>query len=225
MDYSETIENIKKDLRANLSDYRYTHVESVVETAIGLATVIRATCADLLSLAEIEKIRVAGYLHDYAKEMSGDEMLTLAEYHGIKIYDEDRAAPILLHARVGAALAEEKFEIYDPFILDAVKHHTFGAPDMGLSSKILFLADFVEPGRDAKLKDLKSQRGVEDYRTDLDEVRDMLDLGAASDAVDLHAKLDRAILRVMDLKIEHVLKKEQPLHPLGIEARNAFVRS
>ena len=57
-------------------------------------------------------------------------------------------SPFLLHAKLGAYLAETIYEVKDPEILHAIKVHTTGAADMSVLDKIIYIADFIEPGRD-----------------------------------------------------------------------------
>src|SRR5581483_5858232 len=59
----------------------------------------------------------------------------------------EREHPTLLHARVGAALARERFGITDPGILSAIEKHTTGAGEMSALDCVVYLADTVEPGR------------------------------------------------------------------------------
>lgn len=59
----------------------------------------------------------------------------------------ERKNPFLLHAKVGAYLAREKYGIKDPDILNAIQNHTTGRKNMSLLEKIIFVADYIEPGR------------------------------------------------------------------------------
>lgn len=43
---------------------------------------------------------------------------------------------------------ETVYEVSDPQILHAIKVHTTGEPDMSLLDKIIYIADYIEPGRD-----------------------------------------------------------------------------
>ena len=53
----------------------------------------------------------------------------------------------LLHAKTGAALARDLFNISDE-VDDAICWHTTGKPDMTLLEKIIYMADYIEPNRD-----------------------------------------------------------------------------
>jgi predicted HD superfamily hydrolase involved in NAD metabolism len=197
---------IKAELQEKLSPHRYKHIESVSETAVKLAKALSKYHPEVLTEDYIHKIEMAAWLHDRCKELHSAEMISLAKHYGIKIYDEDLAQPNILHARVGAAYAEDVYEIYDPIILSAIREHTFGAIDMNLASKILYLADAIEPLRRAK------QQQVLGAETEFDKIMSSL------------PDIDSALLRTMSSKMVHVINKGQRVHPLGVEARNAMIK-
>jgi predicted HD superfamily hydrolase involved in NAD metabolism len=60
----------------------------------------------------------------------------------------ERANPIVLHARLGASLAQEAFGVHDPDVLSAIEKHTVGAEQMSPLDCAVYLADGLEPGRD-----------------------------------------------------------------------------
>ena len=192
-----SIDEIKNILEARLSEHRFNHTESVVQTAIDFAMIYQDQDSEI-NTKYIEKIELAAYLHDSCKELKNEELLTLAEFYKIKIFAEDRSCPNLLHARVGAAWVEEEFEICDPYILHAIRDHTFGSENMFLSSKILFLADMLEPKRKHQSQVNKELRTLIKEKTDINQV----------------------LLKAMNHKLGYVLNKNQILHPLGVTARN-----
>ena len=55
--------------------------------------------------------------------------------------------PFLLHGKAGACLARDKFGVEDEELLDAIRYHTTGRPEMTLLEKIVFVADYIEPNR------------------------------------------------------------------------------
>lgn len=69
------------------------------------------------------------------------------------------------HGLVGASFVERELGITDAEILHAIRVHTTGAAKMSLLDKIIYVADYIEPGRDFP--------GVQDARAiawaDLDE--------------------------------------------------------
>ena len=95
--------------------------------------------------------------------------------------------PGLLHGRVGAWMAETLYNVKDDDILNAITWHTTGHPDMSLLEKIVFTADYIEPGRD-QAPDLERLRQM--AFTDLDMavyliLKQTLDyLKTGSDAID-----------------------------------------
>ena len=65
-------------------------------------------------------------------------------------------SPLVWHAPAGAIVAKKDYQIEDLEILNAIKYHTTGKAAMTTLEKIVFLADYIEPGR--------SQPGVERIR-------------------------------------------------------------
>lgn len=118
---------------------RFEHTLGVEFTAAALAMKYGASIVDA---------RAAGLLHDCAKCLSDQERLKICEKHEIPVSEVERRNPFLLHAKVGAYLAETKYKVTDkPDILNAVRNHTTGREGMSLLEKIIFVADYIEPGR------------------------------------------------------------------------------
>ena len=202
----DLLAQIEKDISSRVSEKRFTHIQSVRSTALKIFEAVK----DRLELKEKKqvindeefklKLELAALLHDACKELYNEEQLKLADFYGIKIHEEDQDCPNLLHARVGAKWAQEEYEILDPYILKAVEEHTLGGVDMLLSSKILFLADMIEPLR-KESEDLKTLRGM----------------------IYEDGKLDESLVFAMDRKISYVMAKSQKIHPIAIKARNSLL--
>jgi len=97
--------------------------------------------------ASIKSARTAGLLHDCAKCLTDKKRMSICQKHNIPMSDMERANPFLLHAKVGAWLARERYGVKDQDILNAIYNHTTGRPGMSLLEKIVFIADYMEPGR------------------------------------------------------------------------------
>jgi len=95
----------------------------------------------------MEKALIAGLLHDCAKCIPGAEKVALCEKNGIEITAIEQKNPGLLHAKLGAYLACEEYGVTDEDILMSIRSHTTGRPGMSLLEKIIYIADFMEPGR------------------------------------------------------------------------------
>lgn len=106
-------------------------------------------CVDLCSRFGLDedKGRIAGISHDIARELPVDEKKNNLLKDGYPVSNEDKLNPVLLHGRIGADILLNKFKLKDDEILQAVRWHTAGHPDMGLLGQILFIADYIEPGR------------------------------------------------------------------------------
>lgn len=109
-----------------------------------------ARCADLLAQRhrlDSRKARLAGLLHDLARLCPPARLIEECEVRGIPIADFERAHPVLLHARLGAAIARERFGVEDSEVLSAIEKHTTGDAEMSPLDCAVYLADSLEPGR------------------------------------------------------------------------------
>ena len=84
----------------------------------------------------------AAALHDVAKNLKPSDKL-------LKDFVPPEGVPeSVMHQFSGAYLAEHEFGIADEDILNAIRYHTSGRPDMSDLEKLLFLCDMLEEGRD-----------------------------------------------------------------------------
>lgn len=133
------LKDIQKKLKKELDKNRYEHTIGVMYTAANLAMAYEY---------DIQKAMTAGLLHDCAKCLSNEKQIALCEQNDVEISNIERNNPFLLHQKTGAILAEKDYEIRDPEILHAISVHTTGCANMNLLDKIIFVADYIEPGRD-----------------------------------------------------------------------------
>ena len=127
-------------MRAHLAqDHRYAHTIRVARLA---ATLARRHGEDS------ERARLAGLLHDLARLYSAERLVEECAAREMPISAFDRAHPIVLHARLGAELARERFGVDDEAVLSAIRKHTVADALMSPLDRILCTADALEPGRD-----------------------------------------------------------------------------
>jgi predicted HD superfamily hydrolase involved in NAD metabolism len=119
--------------------YRFAHTVRVARLADRLAQRHRE---------DPVKARLAGLLHDLARLYSAERLIAECERRGMPIDDFECRHPIVLHARLGAELARERFGVCDGLVLDAIRRHTVAAPEMTRLDAIVYLADGLEPGRE-----------------------------------------------------------------------------
>lgn len=94
-----------------------------------------------------ENAAEAGILHDITKKLVLSDQLILCRKYGIINDTAEEENVKLLHAKTGAAVAKDMFNISDE-VYDAIRWHTTGKPDMTLLEKIIYMADYIEPNRD-----------------------------------------------------------------------------
>ncbi len=128
-----------KKLKKHLDEERYVHTLGVMYTAAALA---------MAHGCDLEKAQTAGLLHDCAKCIPNEKKLKLCEKKNIPVSEIEEKAPFLLHSKLGVYIARKKYEVEDKEILSAIRWHTTGRPEMTQLDKIIYLADYIEPGRD-----------------------------------------------------------------------------
>lgn len=153
---TEQLKHISGKLKKELDKNRYQHTMGVMYTASCLA--MRYAC-------DMQKAMLAGLLHDCAKCISGKKQLELCKKNHIEIRKVEEENPYLLHAKLGAFLAEKKYQVTDRETLHAIAVHTTGEPEMNLLDKIIFVADYIEPNRD-KAPNLERIRTIAFERID-----------------------------------------------------------
>lgn len=174
------IKKIRKAMEKCQDAKRYEHTLGVAYTAAALA--MRYNC-------NIKNAQMAGLLHDCAKCLSDEKRLSICEKHNISITELERRNPFLLHAKVGSFLAMEEYKITDSDIIHAILNHTTGRPGMSLLEKIIFVADYIEPGRKSA--------------PDLKEVRRL----AFED-------LDAALLKILGDTLEYLQSSDGEIDPM-----------
>lgn len=171
---------ICKQLARTLDAKRYEHTLGVSYTAASLA---------MCHGADIEKARLAGLLHDCAKCMDNEKKIHICEKNNIEINNAEKRNPFLLHAKVGAYLAQEKYGIHDMDILNAVLYHTTGRPCMTLLEKIIYIADYIEPARD--------------QAPNLNLIREIS-----------FKDLDKALLHILEDSLAHLKTSQKEIDPM-----------
>ena len=134
----EEIEEIQEKLQKKISPKLFRHIVGVRYTAEALA---------MRYDVNMDQAGTAGVLHDCAKYLSGEKMYQKCQKHQIAISPSEEKNPMLLHAKLGAYLAEHKYGVQDPEVLSAIRWHTTGKEDMTVLEQIVFLADYIEPHR------------------------------------------------------------------------------
>jgi len=179
------VDLIKIRLKKILNEKRWKHSVNTSQLAYKLAKRYGI---------DLQKARIAGLLHDCAKDMSFEKLKKLAISHRLKFDIEIEKIPKVLHAFTGALIAREQFGIQDPEILQAIRLHSTGGKNMTDLDKIIYLSDKIEPSR---------------YFNEIEKVRDI----SIKD-------LDKAILILLDKGLISLIKRGLLIYPATIEARN-----
>lgn len=180
-------EELMQRIQMQMSERRFEHVLGVEEMAIALAAKYGAS---------EEKASIAALTHDYAKERPDDEFKLIIERDGfdLELLNYSNA---IWHGVVGANIVQRELGINDVDILEAIRLHTTGAAKMSLLTKVIYVADYIEPGRDFP--------GVQ-------EARDL----AMRD-------IDSAVAFETQQTLLHLVKQGKQIYPKTIETYNRWV--
>ncbi|MCT4411865.1 HD domain-containing protein [Leuconostoc falkenbergense] len=187
--FDGSIAQLEEKVEARLSDYRFQHVRRVRDYAIQLAEA---------NGVDTDQAEVAALVHDYAKERSDSDFIAVIKR---KKMDPDLMnwGNYIWHGVVGAEMIHDELGITDSDILTAVREHTTGAgATMSKLSQVIFMADYLEVGRDFD--------GVQVAR---DITKQSLGQGVKYQIVHTLARL---------------VKKETPIYPKSLETYNYWVR-
>lgn len=179
---------LRKQMEKVQDEKRYEHTLGVAFTAASLA---------MRYGSDVKQAQVAGLLHDCAKCMTNEERLSICKKNKLEVTPVEKANPFLLHAKVGAFLAKEKYGIQDEEILSAVRCHTTGRPNMTLLEKIVFTADYIEPSRKTA--------------PNLDEVRTMA-----------FQNLDIALCKILSDTLNYLDTVDQEIDPMTKETYHYY---
>lgn len=186
IDMQMSVETMKEKLQSALSIRRYIHILSVAEEAQKLAE-IYGTQEDKA------KAEIAGLLHDCAKDYPTDMRMRFCKEYKVEVDEVMEQVPDLVHAFLGAEVAKREYLVNDGDILDAIRYHTTGRPEMSLIEKIIYIADYIEPSREKFEEQTEARRLA-------------------------YLDLDMAMMYILQETIVYVEERGRLLHPLSLQA-------
>ena len=172
--------------KSNMTEDRFEHCIGVSKTAQKLAE---------LNQYDEDKAALAGFIHDYAKQVSVEEYREVIKTKG---FDQDLLNwnRSIWHGIVGTYFIQRDLKINDSEILTAVRRHTTADVEMTTLDKIVFMADYIEPGR--------SFPGVEEARKIT------------------YANLDQGVGYQLAHTLEFLIEKRNKIYPRTLDAYNVW---
>ena len=177
------LEKVKNDVKQVLSEKRYLHSVGTMNMARKLASIYGE---------DEDEAAFAGLIHDIAKEMTEEEIYKYVKTYEIEMDEIEKENLGLMHAKIGASIAKEKYKASEE-IQNAIKYHTTGNVKMDRFAKIIYVSDKIEENR--------TYDGIE-------ELREL----AKKD-------LDKAMIIIIDFIIEKSNRLGKKMHPSTIELR------
>jgi len=184
-----TYEAMQEKLKTRLKATRFAHSMGVADAAVFLAKRFNV---------DTNKARIAGLLHDCARQYPNDQLIFEARKRNITFGAVEESMPLLLHGYIGAQLIKEEYDVDDEAIAQAIYRHTVGGANMTDLDKIIYFADMIEPGRNYPA---------------VEHLRNLAKI----------ASLNEMVLAGLSQSIEFVLQKGHLIHPDTVIARNEIL--
>lgn len=199
----EMLLELDEKIKCKISNYRYIHTLGVKNAAVKIA--------EYCYSGDVSEIIAASMLHDISKEYSEAEQLDMMEKSEINFTDTDRMSSQVFHSFTAPYVVKKDFpDFATANVLSSVFNHTTGAADMSLFDEIIFLADYVEDGRQHK---------------SCIAVRDALYncFSSARDREECIMHLHSATIMALENTIIGIIKNKNVLNERTVATRNAFV--
>ena len=184
-----TIDEIIENLPKYETQKRIEHSIRVKETALQLYKLWGGNKQVLI---------YAALLHDIARDLPIKKLIEIAQKNGYRIDEIEAENPIILHAPVGAIIAKNDFGITNEDILNCIRYHTTGRANITLNEAIIYLADFIEPGRDFE---------------DAEKVRKIA-----------FTNLKEAVMQETVFNVIYLMNARMLIHPRTIEMFNSLLK-
>lgn len=136
--YSGTRAELISKIKQAVSSKRFQHILGVEKSALDLAK---------KNNYSLEKASIAALVHDYAKERTDQEFKEAILKFNLSS-DLLNWNNFIWHGVVGAEFIRTELGIEDEEILNAVRRHTVGDIEMTTLDQIVYVADYIEEGRD-----------------------------------------------------------------------------
>jgi predicted HD superfamily hydrolase involved in NAD metabolism len=175
-------------VKEKLPEKRFIHSMNVAKTAVKLAEIYDG---------DSQKAELAGVLHDYCKYDDLGTMYQIVTQNGLDSNLLSYGSEIL-HGPVAAVIMNKDYGVNDEEVLLAIKNHTTGRAQMTKTEKLVFIADYIEPGRQTP--------GVEEIR----------------DLAYNQGSLDKTIYEISKRTVLHLISKDINVYDATIACLNYY---
>lgn len=181
----ETYQSLRADIldwvEARIKPKRFQHTLGVEETAVQLARIYGVNPYEA---------SIAALLHDNAKNLSNEELYRICQTYYPQ-YNLTQEYSSVFHAFAGAITAKRRYSELSNDVINAICFHTTGRPNMSTLEKIIYAADYAEPGREP----FPGLELIREY---------------------LFNDLDDGLRHMLQQTVDYVKMKKKKIHPLTI---------
>ena len=201
MKIDRELDSLRETIKGRMSEHRYLHTLGVEKVACEIGKYVLPD--------EIHLLRCAALLHDIAKELPDNELISLIN-SCFELNEEDLSTVGALHSFAAVPLILRDFADYaEGQILDAVFHHTLGDENMSVFSQIIFVADLIEEGR--------AYEGCKEIRLWL-----LSKLASAKTKEDSFNILRSAVVKCINLTIESLKRRGLSINSRTLKTKASF---
>ncbi len=157
-------DSIEQKVKDFLTESRFKHTLRVYDTALHIIQHKKSN-GTLKKKISIQNLKIAILLHDIAKKYNPETIIEI----GIQPKDSKKDLysnyPNIWHAFIAPTIARQRFKVTDADILEAITLHTTGNEKMSELSMLVFIADYVEPGRKFEISEWIIQIAIENLES------------------------------------------------------------
>lgn len=139
--YNHLKEQLKKSMTIDgVVQKRYFHSLEVAKKALEIN--------ERLNLGiDVDKVYLAGLLHDAAKLKSDEYLWSIIEKEFSEDLEMFKSTKAIWHSLAGPYVLKNEYGVFDEEILSAICFHSTAKENMSTLDKILFVADYIEDTR------------------------------------------------------------------------------
>lgn len=208
---SVKLQKARELVKSSVSAKRYAHSVGVEQQCHFFAELYGMNENDSM------RMRALGILHDFTKELSLEEQISLCRKYGIVLNFDPAQYKKILHGMTAAKLLADVYpEFVDEEMCRAIHSHTVGNESMTLPDRILYLSDYIEPTRTyedcVKLRDFFNSAlkrvGYPDVKPSV---------------ADMDAIVLETIITSFDMTIEDLIHDGRTIFPDTVSTRNILI--
>ena len=201
-DSEDLLSSLREDVRSYMSEKRYRHT-------LGVEKAVRRMLPYFDGGVDPFYLSAAALLHDITKELPEARQREIIAKMQTKLSKSQEKSPAILHSFTAEYRIKKEFSFFakSDSLLRAIRAHTTGCENMTLFDKLLFVADYIEDGRE-----------YPGCIAEREKLFSLLESGASP-----MKSLDKAVLSILESTIRHLTERGFVLCEDTLRARDSIL--